>query len=85
MARGHQLDTRKQETIVKYIAERLVDKPDAVQLVRRLEGATIILELTVAPNDVGRVIGKNGRVAEAMRKLIDVVTPEDQRVILKIL
>lgn len=83
--RSNTPNTRKQEALVKYIAERLVDDPDAVQISRRVEGATVILELTVAPDDVGRVIGKKGRVAESMRKLIQVITHPRDRVILKIL
>jgi uncharacterized protein len=82
---AHTPDTRRQEIIVKYIAQRLVDEPDAVKLMRRVDGATVVLELTVAPDDVGRVIGKNGRVAESIRKLLAVVTPPDDRVILKII
>lgn len=84
-SRSNVPNTRKQEALVKYIAERLVDDPDAVQIARRVEGSTVVLELTVAPNDVGRVIGKKGRVAESMRKLIQVITHPRDRVILKIL
>ncbi len=82
---GRAPNTRRQEAIVKYMAERLVDEPDAVSLSRRVEGATVVLELTVAPGDVGRVIGKNGRVAESIRKVMQVVTHPRDRVILKIL
>lgn len=78
-------NTRRQEALVKYIAERLVDEPDDVQIARRVDGGTVILELTVAPDDVGRVIGKNGRVAESIRKVMNVVTHPRDRVILKIL
>lgn len=78
-------NTRRQEALVKYIAQRLVDNPDAVQVSRRVEGTTVILELRVASEDVGRVIGKNGRVAEAIRKLMAVITYQQDRVILKIL
>lgn len=85
MARRQAPDTRRQETIIKYIAERLVDEPDAVRLTRREEGSTVVLELTVASGDVGRVIGKNGRVAEAIRSVINVITHRDDRVIMKIL
>jgi uncharacterized protein len=78
-------NTRRQEALVKYIAERLVDEPDEVRVSRRVEGATVVLELTVAPDDVGRVIGKNGRVAESIRKVMQIITPPKDRVILKIL
>lgn len=83
--RGRVPNTRRQEAIIKYMAERLVDEPDAVSLSRRVEGTTVVLELTVAPDDVGRVIGKNGRVAESIRKVMQVVTHPRDRVILKIL
>jgi predicted RNA-binding protein YlqC (UPF0109 family) len=85
MASDKAPDTRKQEAIVKYIAERLVDQPEDVKLMRRTEGATVVLELSVSSGDVGRIIGKNGRVAESIRNLIDVITHADDRVILKIL
>ncbi len=77
--------TRRQEALIVYIAQRLVDEPDQVQIARRVDGGTVVLELTVAPDDVGRVIGKNGRVAEAMRKLMGVITHPRDRIILKIL
>ncbi len=59
--------------LVEYIAKSLVDDPSQVQ-VREIEGATsIILELSVAQEDMGRVIGRNGRVANAIRTLLRVV------------
>jgi len=53
--------------LVEQIAKALVDEPDQVS-VSQLEGD--VLELKVAPNDVGRVIGAKGRVARALRALI---------------
>ena len=53
--------------LVEQIAKALVDEPDQVS-VNQVEGD--VLELTVAPNDVGKVIGAKGRVARAMRALI---------------
>jgi hypothetical protein len=53
--------------LVEQIAKSLVDEPDQVS-VSQLEGD--VLELKVAPNDVGRVIGAKGRVARALRALI---------------
>jgi len=53
--------------LVEYIARALVDHPDQVQ-VRQVEGErSIILELKVAPEDMGKVIGKQGRIAQAIR------------------
>ena len=54
-------------TLVEQIAKALVDEPDQVS-VSQVEGD--VLELTVAPNDVGKVIGAKGRVARALRALI---------------
>jgi predicted RNA-binding protein YlqC (UPF0109 family) len=53
--------------LVEQIAKSLVDEPDQVS-VKQLEGD--VLELTVSPNDVGKVIGAKGRVARALRALI---------------
>ena len=55
--------------LVEQIARALVDAPDQVS-VHQVEGDPVVFELTVAPNDVGKVIGKQGRVARALRSLI---------------
>lgn len=56
--------------LVQYISEALVDKPDDVN-VTVVEGEnSIILELKVAPDDVGKVIGKGGQTAKALRKIL---------------
>jgi len=77
------------ENLIEYIAKNLVDDPAQVKVNRRVTGSTIILELHVAPNDTGRVIGKGGHVANAMRSLLRVAsekkTSRSSRVILKIL
>ncbi|HXZ39591.1 MAG TPA: KH domain-containing protein [Terriglobales bacterium] len=56
--------------LLEQIAKMLVDAPDQVT-VNQIDGETTILELTVAPNDVGKVIGRQGRVARALRSLIN--------------
>lgn len=59
--------------LIEYIAKSLVDDPASVS-VTEIEGASaVILELRVAPEDMGRVIGRGGRVANAMRTLLRVV------------
>ncbi len=59
--------------LVQYMAEALVDKPDEVE-VRVLEGEnSVILELKVAREDIGKVIGKGGQTAKAMRKILSAV------------
>ena len=56
--------------LVKYIAMNLVDKPEEVKVqVKEGENSTII-ELTVAPEDMGKVIGKQGRIAKAIRTVV---------------
>jgi predicted RNA-binding protein YlqC (UPF0109 family) len=63
--------------LVEYMARSLVNQPDAVA-VREIEGASAtIFELSVAPDDMGRVIGKQGRVANAMRTLLRVAAVKD--------
>jgi predicted RNA-binding protein YlqC (UPF0109 family) len=70
---------------VETIAKFLVNEPEAV-LVREIEGATAtIYELSVASDDMGRVIGKGGRVANAMRTLLHVIAAkEGKRISLEI-
>lgn len=58
--------------LVEYIAKSLVDDPESVN-VEVIEGSSMtVLELTVADGDMGRVIGKGGRVVNAVRTLVDV-------------
>lgn len=72
--------------LVEYIAKSLVDDPSQVKVTEILEGGSTILELEVSPEDMGRVIGKNGRVANAMRILVRVIaSKEGKRVTLEIL
>ncbi|MDQ3703294.1 MAG: KH domain-containing protein [Chloroflexota bacterium] len=65
--------------LVEYIARSLVDEPDAVQVAQRDVGRTTVLELTVAPEDTGKVIGREGRVAKAIRVLLRVAANRQQR------
>jgi predicted RNA-binding protein YlqC (UPF0109 family) len=55
--------------LVEQIAKSLVDDPTQVS-VHQIDGDTTVLELTVAESDLGKVIGKSGRVARAMRNLV---------------
>lgn len=72
MSKQQQTQTEGQimKDLVQYISEALVDKPDEVK-VHVVEGEnSIILELKVAADDVGKVIGKGGQTAKAMRKIL---------------
>ena len=63
--------------LITYIARSLVDHPDAVN-VREVENAdSVIVELRVAPEDMGKVIGKQGRIAKAIRAVVKAATPKD--------
>ncbi|MEJ2135897.1 MAG: KH domain-containing protein [Desulfofustis sp.] len=56
--------------LVAHIAEALVDNPDQVKVVENENGDMINIELTVAQEDLGKVIGKQGRTARAMRSIL---------------
>ncbi len=58
--------------LVEYVAKSLVDDPSQVSVTEVTTGNTTVLELHVAPEDMGRVIGRNGRVANALRTLLRV-------------
>jgi hypothetical protein len=60
------------KTLVEYIAKSLVDDPEQVSVTEIDNGGEIILELRVAQPDMGRVIGRGGRVANAIRALVQV-------------
>lgn len=73
------------QTLIEYVAKSLVDKPDQVRVTKVSSAHSTIYELRVAPDDMGRVIGKQGRVANALRTLLRVVaTREGKRAILEI-
>ena len=60
----------KLRELVSFIAESLVDEPDEVRVAGATEDGQLRLELTVSPDDVGKVIGREGRTARAMRTLL---------------
>lgn len=72
--------------LVKIIAKSLVDNPDAVQVNEITGEQSIILELRVAPEDMGKVIGKQGRIAKAIRTVVKAAaTKENKRVVVEII
>ena len=56
--------------LVEVIAKALVDNPDEVAVTESVKDDEIVLELTVAPSDMGKVIGKQGRIAKAIRSVV---------------
>ncbi|HJL15821.1 MAG TPA: KH domain-containing protein [Sandaracinaceae bacterium LLY-WYZ-13_1] len=72
-------DDEELTELIDYLARCLVDEPEEVQ-VEAIEGdRAIILELTVAPDDLGKVIGKDGRTARAMRTLLSATSARQRR------
>ena len=65
--------------LVKYIAQSLVENPDAVEVVEKDGPESVVLELHVAPEDMGKVIGRQGRIAKAIRTLVKAATVKDER------
>jgi predicted RNA-binding protein YlqC (UPF0109 family) len=57
-------------TLVDYLVRALVDDPDAVQIVHTSTDAGDHFEVTVAPDDVGKVIGRSGRIIKALRTVV---------------
>ena len=75
-----------EKELVEYIAKSLVDEPSGVS-VNVIEGEkSTILELKVSVGDIGKVIGKHGRIAKAMRTILSAAaTKREKRVVLEIL
>ena len=72
--------------IVEYLARRLVDEPEAVQVEEIERDDAIVLQLHVAKDDVGKVIGRQGRIARALRTVVRAsAARRDQRVLLEII
>ena len=63
--------------LIEFIATSLVDDPTQVRVSQLRHGSTVTLKLKVAKEDMGRVIGKNGRVANAMRLLLRVAAAQE--------
>jgi predicted RNA-binding protein YlqC (UPF0109 family) len=73
----------REKELVEYIAKTLVEDPEEVSVKEIRGGRVTVLELHVARQDMGRVIGKDGRVANAIRTLVRIAAT-DKRVVLEI-
>ncbi|ADU97262.1 KH domain-containing protein [Thermovibrio ammonificans] len=72
--------------MVECVAKRLVDNPDAVQVTETEGERTIVIELKVDPKDLGKVIGRQGRTAKALRTLLSAAaTKMGKRAVLEII
>ena len=74
------------EELVSFIAKNLVDEPDSVKVETREEGDTVVISLSVAPGDMGKVIGKQGRIAKALRTVVKAAAvKENKKVVVEII
>ena len=66
------------EELVKYIVTSLVDNEDEVKIESTREGDSINIIVTVAPDDIGKVIGKNGRIAQSIGSIVKSVSAKEK-------
>jgi uncharacterized protein len=65
--------------LIQYIAKALVDNPDQVDVQEIVAQQTLVLELRVAKEDIGKVIGKKGKTAQAMRTILSCASAKEKR------
>ena len=65
--------------LVEVIAKALVDDPDSVVVNERVEKKTTVLEVRVADSDMGKVIGKQGRIARALRTVVKAAASKEEK------
>ncbi|MDE7200286.1 MAG: KH domain-containing protein [Lachnospiraceae bacterium] len=65
--------------LVEVIAKALVENPDEVVVTQKEDGKNITVELHVAPSDMGKVIGKQGRIAKAIRSVVKAASSKDNK------
>ncbi|MGH9087603.1 MAG: KH domain-containing protein [Acidimicrobiales bacterium] len=74
---GNQTVAGTAQAVLSYLAESLADEPDAVVVRTEDRRGSLVLRLHVAPDDMGRVIGRRGRTAQAIRTLVGVAGARD--------
>ncbi len=76
----------KDQAFVEMVVKQIVDNPDKVKTERRVDEMGVLIELTVDPEDMGKIIGKEGRTAKSIRTLLRVLgAKEHARVNMKII
>ncbi|QQE80770.1 KH domain-containing protein [Alicyclobacillus sp. SO9] len=71
--------------LVEYLAKSLVEHPDHVMVMEEEKGDTVVYRLKVEPSDVGKVIGRHGRIAKAIRSIVGAAAYRlDKRVVINI-
>jgi predicted RNA-binding protein YlqC (UPF0109 family) len=71
--------TGSMRDLVTFIAQSLVDTPESVSVGEVSSGQTMVLELHVAKTDIGKVIGRQGRTAQALRTIINAASARDRK------
>jgi hypothetical protein len=80
------VEDKEMKDLVEYIAKSLVDQPDVVKVIEVEGERTSVIELSVAKEDLGKVIGKQGKTARAMRTILSAAsTKQRKRTILEII
>lgn len=79
MERDHSMEQNHSAELVEVIAKSLVDNPEEVTVTEKTEGHNTVLELHVAPSDMGKVIGKQGRIAKAIRSVVKAAASRDKK------
>ena len=67
------------EELVRFIAKNLVDEPESVVVTSREEGDSVIISLSVAQSDMGKVIGRQGRIAKAIRTVVKAASVREDK------
>ena len=81
-----QMEVLTMKELIKYISQSLVDNPDKVEVTEITGGQTSVMELRVAKEDLGKVIGKQGRTAQAIRTILSAISAkEHKRAVLEII
>ncbi len=71
---------------IEFVAKHLVDKPEEVEVTEELKESKVVFKLKVGESDIGKVIGKKGKTAQALRTLLSAIgAKEGKRAILEIL
>ncbi len=72
--------------LVEVIAKSLVENPDEVVVTEKENGSDLLIELKVAPSDMGKIIGRQGRIAKAIRSVVKAASSKsDKKVVVEII
>jgi len=72
-------DNHGLQDLIEYVAKALVDEPEKVEVKTVESDTSVIIELTVSPDDIGKVIGKSGQTAKALRKILSAAATKQKK------